>query len=67
MTVYKQYYDKGVRDKAEGKGCECPSTLPYVEAFMGYMIGYGGGEYCEPVSPKSIIDELHARGMTTIN
>ncbi|MBT6048763.1 MAG: hypothetical protein HOG49_18335 [Candidatus Scalindua sp.] len=66
MTVYERNYNVGKQHHDNGWQCTPPMTLPDPHAFRGYMDGYGGNEFREPVKAGLIIDELHKKGMVTI-
>ncbi|MBT7930165.1 hypothetical protein HN682_09665 [Candidatus Peregrinibacteria bacterium] len=66
MTVYEANYIKGQCDREKILTCSPPCTLQNAHAFRGYMDGYGGNSFKEPVKVGLIIDDLIRKGMTTV-
>jgi hypothetical protein len=67
MTNYEDYYYKGKVDKQAGRTMTLPSTVEVHNAYRGYMDGYAGNAFREPVPASYNIDRLHKKGMVTVN
>jgi hypothetical protein len=42
-------------DRAGGKKCILPTSVPDVNAYRGYMDGWSGREFSEPVAKKIVL------------
>jgi hypothetical protein len=49
MTNYEEYYHKGKMDKQAGKTMTLPNTIDIHNSYRGYMDGWSGREFCQPV------------------
>jgi len=67
MTNYEDYYYKGKADKQAGRAMTLPGTIEIHNAFRGYIDGYAGNAFHEPVPVGYNIDVLHKKGMVAVN
>jgi len=63
MNLYKIFYTLGKLDKETKRNCLPPPAIPNGDAFTGYVAGYNGHAYKEPVSTELIIEKLKKQGM----